>query len=100
MLYLRIFPCVSLEGGGFQVTIRLVELAFETLTFNGSTVGARKKKQSQLFEVVASILYDPSVERICCDRSITIRHVDLKFWVIFNGLAADKTVMSNLRTEL
>ena len=43
MRYSRIIPCVSFRNGRSQVTHRLVELVFETCTFVGPAVGAKKK---------------------------------------------------------
>ena len=43
MWYSRIIPCVSFRSGRSQVTRRLVELVFETCTFVGPAVGAKKK---------------------------------------------------------
>ena len=42
-------PCVSLRGGGSHVTIRLVELVFETCMLEGPTVSAEKQSVGKKF---------------------------------------------------
>ena len=48
MWYSRIMPCVSLRGGGLQVTCRLVELVFETFMLVGPAVGAKTDRRQSI----------------------------------------------------